>query len=85
MKDIHQIARTGAGYEFYSAEIIAQMCKKEHPQSWVTVTVLDSINSQDLLIINQAQLPVLRELLVNYTFLGALGEERLYLSNKLTR
>lgn len=82
MGNFTEIARTGSGNEFYAAEVISQMCEEEVPGSASRVTLLDSVRSQDLLVIHDSRLAEYRPQLTNYSFLYKMEDEWLFLSNK---
>ena len=83
MSQYNDISRTNVDFEFYPAEIISFMCAKEIITSHTTITLLDSIKKQDVLIIAGSEKPKFINHLKNYQLIFEYNDIWIYQSDKI--
>ncbi len=75
LQNIHSISMTNAGFEFYPAEYIKFLCNEKYPDTAISLTPLDSITNQDILIIHNSEEDRFKGQLSNYRGLKCFDEK----------
>jgi len=77
---IHEIARTGQDSEFYPAEVFSHICfLNGNPD--VTISRLDSVRTQDVLVIDGSEREKFRSQMKEYTFIYMYEDVWIYCRN----